>query len=67
MADAQPTPEEVIKPFDPVKYYRYGLGSWESGDVGLAYLCMRTVYICVGPFAKTEEYLEQVRTRVKLV
>jgi hypothetical protein len=60
MADAQPTPEENIKEFDPVKYYRYGLGAWEAGDTGLAYLCMRTVYICVGPFAKTEEYLEKL-------
>ena len=60
MADAQPTEEENIVPFEAAKYYRYGLGAWENGDVGTAYLCMRTVYICVGPFAKTEEYLEKL-------
>jgi len=60
MADAQATPEDIIIPFDPVKYYRHGLGAWEAKDLGLAYLCMRTVYICVGQFAKTEQYLEQL-------
>ena len=53
MAAEQPTPEENIEPLDPAKYYRYGLGAWEAGDVGTAYLCMRTIFICVGPFAKT--------------
>ena len=60
MAAEQPTPEENIEPLDPAKYYRYGLGAWEAGDVGTAYLCMRTIFICVGPFAKTEEYLTKL-------
>ena len=60
MADAQPTQEENIIPFEAAKYYRYGLGCWENGDVSTAYLCMRTVYICVGAFAKTQQHLEKL-------
>ena len=60
MADTQPTPEENIIPFEPAKFYRYGLGAWEAGDLRTAYLCMRTIYICVGEFAKTEQYLKSL-------
>jgi hypothetical protein len=53
MADAQPTPEENIVPFDPTKYYRHALHEMHvhSRFLFLAHthhVCVYVyVYVCV--------------------